>query len=258
MSSSPCKIVIPSHKRADRVITGKLLRSPIICVAESQRDEYVRHNPGAEIVCHPDDVVGLIPKRNWMVKHFGDIFMLDDDISKVFINYRSEDDLENSTVDPVFIEKIIYNLYDLAKMLGINLFGFSNLTAPVQYNEFDFLSLRRSITGCSYGMLKNDYLVWNEKMKVKEDMWISCLAKYYDRKVLVDLRYTFVQQKTMVNRGGLAGIRNQDTEDQSILELKKNFGSVIHMKSKGTVIKDGKVLEKKDKIKHNISVKFCF
>lgn len=153
-------------------------------------------------MCHPDDVVGLIPKRNWMVKHFGDIFMLDDDISKVFINYRSEDDLENSTVDPVFIEKIIYNLYDLAKMLGINLFGFSNLTAPVQYNEFDFLSLRRSITGCSYGMLKNDYLVWNEKMKVKEDMWISCLAKYYDRKVLVDLRYTFVQQKTMVNRGG--------------------------------------------------------
>lgn len=202
MCSNPCKIVIPSHKRADRVITAGILKSPIICVAKSQGEEYRRNNPDCEIVCHPDDLIGLIPKRNWMAKYFGDIFMLDDDISKVFINYRTEDDTENSTRNPVFIERIIMNLYDIAVMSGVHLFGFANLTSPVQFQEFDFLTLRRAITGCSYGMLRNDYLVWNENMKVKEDLWISCLAKYYDRRVLVDLRYTFVQQKTMVNRGG--------------------------------------------------------
>ena len=32
----PCKIVIPSHKRHDRVFAKKLVNDPIICVAESQ------------------------------------------------------------------------------------------------------------------------------------------------------------------------------------------------------------------------------
>lgn len=53
---------------------------PIICVAESQKEEYQRCNPNCEIVTHPDDVIGLIPKRNWMAKYFGDLFMLDDDV----------------------------------------------------------------------------------------------------------------------------------------------------------------------------------
>ena len=76
----PCKIVIPSHKRHDRVFAKKLVNDPIICVAESQADLYQQFNPECEIVTHPDDVIGLIPKRNWMAKHFGELFMLDDDV----------------------------------------------------------------------------------------------------------------------------------------------------------------------------------
>ena len=68
----PLKIVIPSHKRHDRVFAKKLLTGPIICVAESQADIYRQFNPECEIVTHPDDVIGLVPKRNWMAKHFGD------------------------------------------------------------------------------------------------------------------------------------------------------------------------------------------
>ena len=72
----PCKIVIPSHKRHDRVFAKKLVNDPIICVAESQADLYQQFNPECEIVTHPDDVMGLIPKRNWMAKHFGDFSCL--------------------------------------------------------------------------------------------------------------------------------------------------------------------------------------
>lgn len=74
------RIVIPSHKRHDRVFAKKLVNDPIICVAESQADLYRQFNPDCEIVTHPDDVVGLIPKRNWMAKHFRNLFMLDDDV----------------------------------------------------------------------------------------------------------------------------------------------------------------------------------
>lgn len=77
------KIVIPSHKRHDMVLAKKLVVDPIICVAESQSDLYRQHNPECEIVTHPDDVIGLIPKRNWMAKHFGELMMLDDDVHAV-------------------------------------------------------------------------------------------------------------------------------------------------------------------------------
>ena len=84
------KIVIPSHKRHDRVFSKKLVTDPIICVAKSQADIYREYNPECEIVCHPDSVVGLIPKRNWMAKHFGDLFMFDDDVhvcKRLFTEY---------------------------------------------------------------------------------------------------------------------------------------------------------------------------
>ena len=79
----PLKIVIPSHKRHDMVLSKRLVVDPIICVAESQADIYREHNPECEIVTHPDDVIGLIPKRNWMARHCGDLFMLDDDVHVV-------------------------------------------------------------------------------------------------------------------------------------------------------------------------------
>lgn len=47
------KIVIPSHKRHDRVFAKRLVLDPIICVAESQADIYRQYNPECEIVTHP-------------------------------------------------------------------------------------------------------------------------------------------------------------------------------------------------------------
>lgn len=76
-----CKIVIPSHKRHERVLSKKLVINPIICVERSQYDIYKEYNQECEIVAHPNEIKGLIPKRNWMLEHFGDLFMIDDDVS---------------------------------------------------------------------------------------------------------------------------------------------------------------------------------
>lgn len=45
----PCKIVIPSHKRHDRVFAKKLVNDPIICVAESQADLYQQFNRNVKL-----------------------------------------------------------------------------------------------------------------------------------------------------------------------------------------------------------------
>lgn len=247
------KIVIPSHKRADLVKAKDLVHDPIICVAESQLEEYQRYNPECEIVTHPDSVVGLIPKRNWMAKHFGDLFMLDDDVyccRRIFIEAGESQPIH----DKDKVTQIIYDLHDMAELLGVHLYGFTSKTSPMMFDDTNWLRLDTAITGCSYGVIANENTVWNESIKLKEDFWISCWMKYKERMILTDHRFVFDQKGTFVSQGGLAAIRNQDEEQRSILFMRKSFGDTVHIKSQNT---NGR--EKcKQVVKYNISVNFRY
>ena len=246
-------IVIPSHKRHDKVFAKKLVLNPIICVAESQADLYRQFNPECEIVTHPDDVIGLIPKRNWMAKHFGELFMIDDDVHAVK-NLVVEKGEPGVIRDPEKVTEIINSLYELACMLDVHLFGFTSRISPVMYDESGFYSLSKMITGCSYGVRYNTNVWWNEEIKLKEDFWISCYMKYKERRILTDLRYNFSQKSTFVNAGGLAAFRNQEEERRSILFIKKNFGESIQLKGATNNGKD----KTKQMVEYNISCKFRF
>ena len=246
-------IVIPSHKRHDKVFAKKLVLNPIICVAESQADLYRQYNPDCEIVTHPDDVIGLIPKRNWMAKHFGELFMIDDDVHAVK-NLVVEKGEPGVIRAPERVTEIINSLYELACMLDVHLFGFTSRISPVMYDESGFYSLSKMITGCSYGVRYNKNVWWNEEIKLKEDFWISCYMQYKERRILTDLRYNFSQKSTFVNAGGLAAFRNQEEERRSILFIKKNFGDSIQLKGATNNGKD----KTKQMVEYNISCKFRF
>ena len=249
----PLRIVIPSHKRWDRVLAKKLVQDPIICVAESQEAIYHDYNPDCEIVTHPDSVVGLIPKRNWMARHFGDLFMLDDDVHVVRRQYVEHG--ETAPIrDPVEVTNIIMRLHELSVMLDIHLWGFSSAVTPVMYSEDEYLSLSHMITGCAYGVRYNTNIWWNEEIKLKEDFWISCYVKHKERRILTDCRYNFAQKGTFVSSGGLAGIRNQEEERRSILFMRKNFGECIRLKGQTNNGK-GKT---RQKVQYNIVAKFPF
>lgn len=247
------KIVIPSHKRPDRVMPKNVVLDPIICVAESQKEEYQRYNPDCEIVTHPDNIIGLIPKRNWMAKHFGELFMLDDDVfccRRIYITEGESQPIH----DKEKVTGIINELYELAKLMDIHCFGYTSKTSPVMYEEDKFLRLNQCITGCSYGIIYNKNTWWNENLKLKEDFWISCYMKYTERKVLTDNRYVFDQKDTFCNQGGLSAIRNQETERKSILYMRKSFGDSIHIRSQGC---NGSQ-KTKQIVPYNISVKFRY
>lgn len=249
----PLRIVIPSHKRHDRVFAKKLVRDAIICVAESQADLYRQFNPECEIVTHPDDVIGLIPKRNWMAKYFGELFMLDDDVHVCKSLYVEKG--ESCAIrDPDKITEIINSLYELACMLDIHLFGFTSRISPVMYDETGYYSLSKMITGCSYGVRYNKNIWWNEELRLKEDFWISSYVKYKERRILTDLRYNFAQKNTFVNAGGLSAIRNQEEEKRSILFIKKHFGDSINIKGATNNGKD----KTKQLVEYNISCKYKF
>ena len=131
---------------------------------------------------------------------------------------------------------------------------FTSRISPVMYDETEYLSLDKMITGCSYGVRYNKNVWWNEELKLKEDFWISCYMKYTERKVLTDLRYNFEQKNTFVNAGGLSAIRNQDEEQRSILLIRKYFGEAIKLKGQGNNGKD----KTKSLVQYNISASFPF
>jgi len=224
-----CKIVVPSHNRADRVLTTEVIDSPIICVEKSQEEAYKEYNPDCEIVSHPDSVKGLVPKRNWMLNHFGDLFMVDDDclsFRKMYVDMG-----EHQKVDSKMeVNQRILELYDLAKTLGVHLFGFTKNPRPEQYPVFKPFSMSNCINGGAYGAIQGEHVVWNEEFKLKEDFMISCLVKHHYRKILIDNRYNFSHRETFKSTGGLAEIRNHDEEIKNILRLRKYFGDVVNLK----------------------------
>ena len=196
------KIVIPSYKRADKVLTKDIIKDAIICVPDSQKEEYAEYCPNNEIVCHPDEIKGLVPKRNWMVQKFGELFMMDDDIAGIQKVYGKMNDSALVDKDPERNYKRVQELYDMAKCFGVHLFGFSPNFGPLYFNEFKPLRLDSKITGCAYGVIKSPNTWWPEDLKLKEDFWISGLVKYQERMILCDCRFYVCQKNTFDSGGG--------------------------------------------------------
>lgn len=219
------KIIIPSHKRHDRVLSKNLVLNPILCVSESQAPLYKEHNPGFEIVEHPDSVIGLYAKRQWCYDYFGDLWMMDDDVVDIKKVYDDTYDLT-----PTQRTKIFRNIYELACDLDVYLFGINKNPRPRHYSSHKPIRLSGAISGGCYGLRKSPNLYYNKNLTVMEYFWISLLNAFYNRKCLIDTRFAFIQKDTFKNKGGIAEFRNQNVEERDYNELKRLFGDSIELK----------------------------
>lgn len=211
---------------------------------------YREMNPDCEIVTHPDTVKGLPAKRNWMVQHFGELFMLDDDVIEFQPLYYDEETSCANITNPGVTRKIIEKLWTVAKMLNVHLFGFSKNQRPLFYDPSKPYVMDERVTGCSYGVIKSPNTFWPKDLVLKEDFWISGYVKFTERLVLIDKRYAFKQKDTFVNPGGLSEYRNTDRELDAMMYIKKHFGDCVKIKS------DNGLLKNKQQI--NITMSFPF
>ena len=83
----PCKIVIPSRKRAGKVLTK--ISDAILFVEKKEKDKYKEHYPEIEIETH-DGLNSLSEIRQKIYERYGDVFMVDDDIQEVIRLYKCE------------------------------------------------------------------------------------------------------------------------------------------------------------------------
>ncbi|MFW6145449.1 MAG: hypothetical protein ACOC4Y_01490 [bacterium] len=243
------KKVILSHKRADRVQTHKHVDDCAICVPESQADEY-RQNLDIEVIEHPDSVVGLSPKRQWVYEKFGDVFMLDDDIvwiKRVYIPMEGAD--YDITVEPDIVSKWIDDTYNLAREMGISFFGFNRNAPPQAMTGAKPIAFNEFITGGAFG------LIWDKNLYFPswphftgEDYWINALNAYFNRKSLIDRRITFTFEDTEHNPGGVADYRTVQKRKETYIYLRKHFGEAIVPKKVTSIKKKLKQHEKTLKI----------
>jgi len=224
------KLLILSHKRADRVKTNKVFPSAAIVVPETQGDEYRRHNPHTEIITHPDDVVGLSPKRQWCYAHYGDQIQLDDDCIGVTRLYRARGQ-GAVKLRPEEAEGLMHDLYHIAKQAGAKLFGLNCVSNPMHFAGDRPVAFNKFITGGCLGLIQDENLYFPDiPYFVGEDVWINLLNAHFNRFSYIDMRFTISFEDTEYNQGGCADYRTEQRRKETYEILKKAFGEGVQLK----------------------------
>lgn len=220
------KCVIASHKRADCVTTTQVVPGCSICVPKAQAAEYKKHNPGVEIMAHPDNLVGKCSKMNWLINQNQDMFFLDDDISKVTRLYESS----TTNMKPAEVRELIEATAGTTKNLSAYPFGFSNFGRPEHYISNSPFTFTKFVAGHAFGLLKNSRLFIDDRLMILDDYFLTLYNAYLNRINFVDNRFIFHHKKTFGKRGGNAGLRNMQSEKKELDLLKKMFGPAVETK----------------------------
>ena len=221
------KIVVPSHRRWDLLTTHKAVDIDAVCIPESQLAQYRAHNPQLEYVTHPDSVVGLHAKRDWIYKHFGSVFMFDDDVKAVHRSWLGQVKTHSGTLKPHEVRLVVNNLFEMAVDAGVYLFGLSPQATPMAYSPMKPFKMSGTVMGASYGVRAGSKLHWNPQMVSKEDLWSSMLNAYHYRFLLIDNRYFCSTHEVYTRPGGLSGQRTQANEVADYEILTRTFGDCL-------------------------------
>lgn len=222
------KCIILSHKRADNVQTDKIVSNCSICVPKSQADEYRKYND-VEIIEHPDTVLGYAEKVRWIYEKYKNVFMLDDDLTHIQ-NLCNES--YKLTADDVY--DLIQNQAEMCKEYGMCFFGFGKENNPISYTGLNPFSFTALVIGGQMGFLDGYPMDAMPKDVIgSTDTVLTGINAHYNRISLVDNRFCFVSKSgTFKSTGGMADVRNIETEKEDLFQLKKMFGDAIKVKTK--------------------------
>jgi len=225
-------IVIPTKGRSKEISSHKYVDNSIICVSESEHDQYKEHNPDYEYVKHPDSIIGIAMKRQWIYDKFGDVFMMDDDLKGLARLSQKKGESQKLTGEQAYW--IIQAAANMAKLTGCYLYGFNNFVRPEHYHGHTPFVMTGYINGCGLGMLKGaKHLKFNDSIKTNNDFYICGLNAYHYRKAFIDKRYCFNQDSFGDNIGGCAEVRTNKAEKSDYEILRMYFGNAIKLKTGG-------------------------
>lgn len=218
------EVVVPSHRRAGMVTTHRHIAGCLICIPESQVEEYAKHHPRETLVAHPDSVIGLTPKREWIRNAFPSAFQIDDDCKGFERVYRRLDDSRPKMMEPDEARSAIEQAADITRQMGLHLFGFAGMARWLWYVESRPLRFGPAIHG-GIGLLEGSKLWWPTHINmVAEDDWISLLNAHHHRRMYKDTRFAPVFAATGTRKGGCEGVRSAANGKRTLDFIVEHFG----------------------------------
>jgi hypothetical protein len=196
-------------------------------VAEGQAEDYARHNPGVPILTHPDTLIGLAPKRQWIYDRLGDVFMVDDDVAFFRALYLPR---HSPRLSPANAYELIQATAETARNLGAFLFGFTGNGDSRTYFPQQPFGLVGFCNGCALGLLAGSKIRFPPEAVAVEDVFASGINAYYHRYAFFDRRFGVIQKKTFRNPGGQSEYRTVERERESLEYLQRMFGDAIRRK----------------------------
>lgn len=223
------KCMIISHKRAENVKSLKSFANVCVCVEESQKAEYEKHNPGVEIVTHPDTVIGLAMKYQWMYENYKNIAIIADDIDSLRRNYLAESKGKKDIIDKDTAYDIIQATATTCLNLGVHLGALSKESNPLTYSGHNPFKMTGLASGGVLILLEGwKHFKLSPRCVSGLDYYMSGLNAYYNRRLFIDNRFGVVcKQGTFISKGGMAEHRSIETERKDMDFLKELFGDAI-------------------------------
>lgn len=224
------EIVIVSRKRphicADT--TNKLFPTAKVSVAEEEaRDYYLAGIDKSRLLLHPNDIVGISKKRNWVLRNVKDetCVMVDDDC-EFFMALVGEK--PRRIREPEAILAILKNSEACAKALGLGMFGFNqawDIRKFCQFKPFSFVGYAPGIVG----IIGRD--IWyDENQMVHDDVDYAMQQIMKHRVVWIDDRFGYVSRiQTTKMSGGCQGLNSAAADRKECMYLKKKWGPYYEM-----------------------------
>jgi hypothetical protein len=235
-------IVCPSAGRAGRVKVFRLLPDIPLCVPAREEEAYRRAYPDAQLLVHPDDLVGLSPKRQWLLDRYGDVFWLDDDVTVMSDLTKGAGEAGGRVEDPATVRGLIMRLFDQAEQMGAYLVAFASFASPEASRPQKPFHLTGFAAGRAFGVRSGGGLVFPNRVLITDDLYISALNAHRNRFMLRDERYAFMAPGTWTNAGGMNAHRSWERMIENNRLMVDLFGEDVIVKKTGTF---------KAKIKHD-------
>ena len=217
------KVFIPSYKRAGKVKTRETIGGGILAVHEFEAQDY-EEKEGGEIFFIPDELKGNIAKvRNFILDYADadDVVMMDDDISEIGFH----EELVQNKMSPEKIHQFLINGYEMAKELGVTLWGINLQSDPKFYREYSPFSLLAPILG-TLSCHVSPKLRYDESLFLNEDYDYFLKTIRKSRKTLRFNKYYYIADH-LKNSGGCGTYRLKDFEIEQGEVMQRRWGSKV-------------------------------
>lgn len=240
-------IAIPSKGRPYRSKSKEFLKDAKLFVPESEYRLYNQVYPN-DIVAVPNDVRGITPTRNWILRNTDEkeVVMVDDDLVKCGYLMPDETGKINTLEikDGKILERVFEQAFETLYSLGWKVFGVrGESSAWGQHNENPFL-FDSYITANCMGIINDGTMYFDEKMVVKEDFELGLRHMEMFGGVLC-IRYLFWSEKHWTTDGGCADYRHEKVERDAINRLLKLYPKRVRKVSKKGNVYDIRLNTKK-------------